>query len=457
MMKRLGYRGEFAAAVEAAASTGGQIMPPVMGAAAFLMAESVGVSYTEVAKAAVIPAILYFAGIWIIVELEARKYGLRGLSKDEMPVLKRILVERGYLIIPLGVIIGYLCAGYTPIYAALIGIAAAAGCGMVRRIHAAMVLKKFAGHEQDQSIAEHPEEEARSVGGAIKKTFFDIVKSLNSGARNVVGVAIACGMAGIIVGMITLTGLGLKMGNGLIEIAGGSQMLTLVLTMCASIVLGMGVPTTANYLITSTIMAPAVIAVMGWNPANAYMVLTAHMFTFYFGIVADITPPVALAAMAGSAIAKSKPMRTGFNAVKIAIAAFLIPYMFVYNPQMLMIDAHWYDILQIAVTAVIGMFGVGAAVEGYFSRHAHLLQRLLFLVGGLLLIKPGMLTDVIGIGIVVLAVLWQELENKRFGGRMKPSCDYYAGMTAGKRISAFFSDSFVMIGRLFTGKKSASL
>ncbi len=448
MMKRLGYRGEFAGAVEAAASTGGQIMPPVMGAAAFLMAESVGVSYTEVAKAAIIPALLYFAGIWIIVELEARKYGLRGLSKDEMPVFKRIVIERGYLIVPLGVIIGYLCAGFTPIYAALIGVAAAALCGMVRRIHVSMVLKKYAGRENEQTVSDHPEDEARSVQSAITKSLTDVVKSLENGARNVIGVAIACGMAGIIVGTITLTGLGLKMGNGLIDIAGGSQILTLMLTMVASIILGMGVPTTANYLITSTIMAPAVMKVMGCS------MLTAHMFTFYFGIVADITPPVALAAMAGSAIAKSKPMRTGFNAVKLAIAAFLIPYMFVYNPQMLMIDAHWYDILRITATALVGMMGIGAALEGYYTRHAHLFQRVMFLIGGLLLVEPGLITDIIGIGLVVVAGLWQELENRKLGGRMKPSNDFYKGMSFVEKLKSIFTESFVMIARVITGNKN---
>ena len=455
MMKNLGYRPEFAGAVEAAASTGGQIMPPVMGAAAFLMAESVGISYSEIAKAAIIPAILYFAGIWIIVELEARKYGLKGLPKEQMPVLKKIFLERGYLIIPLIVIIGFLAANFTPIFAALVGIAAAAFCGMIRRIHAFMVLRKYAGINE-KNVTENYADEGKTLKEALLKTVGDILKSLVTGAKSVIGVAIACGMAGIVVGMITLTGLGLKTGNGLVEIAGGRQLLTLLLTMIASIILGMGVPTTANYLITSTIMAPAVIAVMGWSNTDTYMVLTAHMFTFYFGIVADITPPVALAAMAGSAIAKSSPMRTGFNAVKLAIAAFLIPYMFVYNPEMLMIDAHWYNILRIAVTAIIGMFGIGAALEGYYSRHAHLLQRLLFLAGGLLLVDPGLLTDIIGIALVVLTAAWQELENKRFGGRMEPCANYYAGMSLGKRVVTVLTESFVMIGRLITGKSASA-
>lgn len=518
MMKRLGYRGEFAGAVEAAASTGGQIMPPVMGAAAFLMAESVGVSYSEVVKAAIIPAILYFAGIWIIVELEARKYGLSGLSKDQMPKLARIL-RGAYLIFPLFVIIGFLGLGYTPVYAALVGIVSATLCGLVRRGISYLMHKRdsakveiwaysitplggliallgvfgYAAPEAAASFGgitamlihyklflllggafmavigcvlfsirrsilrgepltgqdeEEEEEQVINWKEVAVKTGLDVVRSLENGARNVIGVAIACGVAGIIVGMITLTGLGLKMGNGLVAVAGGNQLLTLILTMLASIILGMGVPTTANYLITSTIMAPAVMGVMGCS------MLTAHMFTFYFGIVADITPPVALAAMAGAAIAKSRPMATGFNAVKLAIAAFLVPYMFVFNEHMLMIGAQWYDIVQIVITALIGMLGVGAALEGYFTRHAHLLQRIMFLAGGLLLIDPNIVTDIMGITLVAVAVVWQEIENRRFGNRMEPAHNYYEGMSAGKKIVTVLTESFVMIGKLFSGKKS---
>ncbi|MEA4897512.1 MAG: TRAP transporter permease [Eubacteriales bacterium] len=441
MMKKLGYRPEFAGAVEAAASTGGQIMPPVMGAAAFLMAESVGISYTEVAKAAIIPALLYFAGIWIIVDLEARKYGLKGLPKDQMPVFSKIFRDRGYLVIPLVVIIYFMTAGFTPVYSALVGTAAAAFCGMLRRIQVFAQAKKQAAADANAG---------QSLAGAFKQTGIDILNSLAGGGRGVIGVAIACGMAGIIVGTITLTGLGLKMGNGLIDIAGGSQILTLMLTMVASIILGMGVPTTANYLITSTIMAPAVMKVMGCH------MLTAHMFAFYFGIVADITPPVALAAMAGSAIAKSKPMRTGFNASKLAIAAFLVPYMFVYNEKMLMIGAEWWNILQMAVTALIGMMGVGVALEGYFTRRANWVQRLMFLAAGLMLIDPGLVTDLIGVGLFAVAALWQWLENKRLGGRLEPSFNYYDGMSAGKKLTAFLADPFVMIGRLIKGERGAA-
>lgn len=396
MMKSLGYRGEFAGAVEAAASTGGQIMPPVMGAAAFLMAESVGVGYADVVKAACIPAVLYFAGIWIIVELEARKYGLKGLPKDELPKFRKIFVERGYLIVPLLTIIYFLSSGYTPIYSALISIMVSALCGFARRLHASIALRRSGVQMYDQV-----DSDCKAV---VKSTARDIVSSLEAGARNVLSVAVACAVAGVIVGMITLTGLGQKMGNGLIDIAHGSKILTLMLTMLASIILGMGVPTTANYLITSTVMAPAVMKIMGCN------MLTAHMFTFYFGIVADITPPVALAAMAGAAIAKSKPMKTGLNAVKLAIAAFIIPYMFVFNQQMLMIDASVVDILRIAVTAIIGMIGLGVCLEGWGSKRANVVQRVIFGLGGILLIEASLVTDIAGLTLIAVGCVWQHFQ-----------------------------------------------
>jgi TRAP-type uncharacterized transport system fused permease subunit len=256
-------------------------------------------------------------------------------------------------------------------------------------------------------------------------------------------------MAGIIVGMITLTGLGLTLGSSLTALAGGSKYLTLVFTMLASIILGMGVPTTANYLITSTIMAGTVMKVVGCD------ILAAHLFVFYFGIIADITPPVAVAAMAGSAIAKSDPFKTGLNAVKLAIAAFIVPYIFVFNNKMLFIDAQWYDILQIGITSVFGMLGIAAALEGYFTRHAHLLQRLLFLAGGLLLIEPSLVTDILGVVIIIIPILWQDLENRKFGGRMEPSHDTYAGMSFGKKLCTVLAESFVMIGKLFSKKNDS--
>ncbi|MBQ7304869.1 MAG: TRAP transporter permease, partial [Clostridia bacterium] len=336
MMKKLGYRKEFAAAVEATASTGGQIMPPVMGAAAFLMAESVGVSYTEVVKAALIPAILYFVGIYIIIEFEARKYGLVGMNKEDMPKFLPLVKKSGYLILPLLVILVFLSMGYTPIFAALVGIASCVLCDIIRHL-----IIGITGAVEARKARKEAASTGKIILDTATSTGIDIVASLDKGARNVLSVAVACGMAGIIVGMITLTGIGQTLGNSLTALAGGNQYLTLIFTMLASIVLGMGVPTTANYLITSTIMAGTVMKVVGCE------MLAAHMFVFYFGIIADITPPVALAAMAGSAIAKSDPFKTGLNAVKLAIAAFLVPYLFVFNNKMLFIGAQWYDIVQI--------------------------------------------------------------------------------------------------------------
>ena len=413
MMKRLGYRPEFAAAVEASASTGGQLMPPVMGAAAFLMAESVGLPYATVVKAAIIPAILYFAGIYIVTDLEAKKRGLKGMDRDKMPRLFRLLIERGHLLLPLLAIIYILSAGFTPSVAALIGIGVAILGGYARTL--ADILIAGIRHRPVRPVIK--ESQGLRPG--------QYLQALEAGARSVIGVALACGVAGIIAGMITLTGIGLKMGSGLTALAGGSLILLLMFTMVSSIILGMGVPTTANYLITSTIMAPVVARALmtslpgvygGLAAINpAYAILPAHLFTFYFGIIADITPPVALAAMAGSAIAKSNPLRTGIEATRLAIAAFLVPYIFIFSPQMLMLDAHWYEILLIVITALIGMFGIGMAVEKFWNSKLNVIQQLLALSGGLLLIIPGLVTDGVGLALIAAVVLWQRVQNPKKG------------------------------------------
>jgi len=376
MMKRLGYRPEFAAAVEAAASTGGQIMPPIMGAAAFLMAEALGIPYLDVAKAAIIPALLYFSGIWIVVHFEAKKIGLRGMSKDELPKMKDVMKEKGHLLVPLIAIIYFLVEGSTPVKAAFYGIIFSV---------VASTLKKN-----------------------TRLTVYKFVEALQIGAKNVLGVAVACGVAGIIVGIVTLTGLGLKMASGLLLLSGGIKYLTLIFAMLASLVLGMGVPTTANYLITSTIMAPAVIQL--GIPA-----LAAHMFVFYFGIIADITPPVALAAYAGAAIAGSDPMKTGLIAVKLAIAAFIIPYIFVNTPAMLLIDSSISQIITITVTSLIGMVGVGASLENYYLTHMKVPERIAMMAGGLMLIDPGFYTDVAGLTLIALVTFVQLARKRREG------------------------------------------
>lgn len=357
LMKSLGYKPEFAAAVEAAASTGGQIMPPIMGAAAFLMAEFIGIPYLDVAKAAVIPALLYFTGIWIMVHLEAKKVGMRGIPRDQLPKVTAVLLDRGYLILPLLGMIYFLVEGSTPIKAALAGLVLAVIAGLVKK-------------------------ETR-MGPK------DFLEALENGARGALGVAIACACAGMIVGTITLTGLGLKMANGLVGLAGGYLIPTLILTMIASLILGMGAPTTANYIITSTIAAPAIVML-------GVPMLAAHMFTFYFGIIADITPPVALAAFAGSAIAKSDPLKTAIQASKLAIAAFIIPYIFVLNPAMLMINTTPFEIVMIIITSIMGMVGIGAAMEAWFLTHAAWWERILLLISGLMLVYPGTLTDIMG-------------------------------------------------------------
>ncbi|MDD3571497.1 MAG: TRAP transporter permease [Eubacteriales bacterium] len=411
MMKRLGYRPEFAAAVEAAASTGGQIMPPVMGAAAFLMAESVGVPYSVVVKAAIIPALLYFAGIYIVTDLEAKKQGLRGMDKDKMPRLLLVLKERGHLILPLVAIIYVLGAGFTPSVAALVGIGIALFGGYMKTF-VQLIAARAKGRPAAPVIRESKGLRPR-----------DYLQALEAGARSILGVALACGVAGIIAGMITLTGIGLKMGSGLTALAGGSLILLLIFTMFSSILLGMGVPTTANYLITSTIMAPVVARALAIFLPDVYgalqaispqlAILPAHLFTFYFGIIADITPPVALAAMAGAAIAKSNPLRTGVEASRLAIAAFLVPYIFVYSPQMLMLNAQWHEILLITVTALIGMFGIGMAVEKFWERKLNIVQQLMALGGGLLLIIPGLVTDAAGFALIAGVIIWQKIQIKR--------------------------------------------
>ena len=373
MMKRLGYKGEFAGAVEASASTGGQLMPPIMGAAAFLMAESLGMPYITIVKAAIIPAVLYFTGIFITVHLEAKKMNLKGLPKDQLPKFMPLFLGRGYMLLPLLVIIYFLCTGKTAVFAALMGIVSCLIIG-------------FAVSLVDLAKGRRPTFNVK-----------DMVDVMCAASRNIISVAIACGMAGIIIGIVTLTGLGLKMGAGLVTLAHGQLFLTLIFTMVASIILGMGAPTTANYLITSTITAGAIIQLN-------VLPLAAHMFAFYFGIIADVTPPVALAALAGAAIAKAKPMRTAVNATKLAIGAFIIPYMFVFNSQMLMIDANALQLIYILITALIGMFGISVALEGYgFGFTSNIIERILFAAGGLLCVIPEGMTDVIG--LCMLAVL----------------------------------------------------
>ena len=373
MMKKLGYHKDFAGAVEAAASTGGQLMPPVMGAAAFLMAEFVGVPYIDVVKAAVVPALLYFAGVWLGVHFEAKRKDLKGIPRSQLPKIGRLLRERGHLALPLVIIVYLLVSGYTPMRAALVAIVLAIVCSALRK--------------------------------STRMKPIEIVRGLENGARNVLGVLVACAAAGIIIGVVTKTGVGLKLASGLLDLSGGLLLPTMFFTMITAIVLGMGVPTTANYVITSTIAAPALVQ-MG------VPVLAAHMFVFYFGIIADVTPPVALAAYAGSGISGGNPLKTGINASKLAIAAFIIPYMFVLSPVILMIEGSALDLLLSTITALIGMVALSSSLIGFLADHCRLPERLLLAVGGLLMIKPGLLTDAVGI-ILFGLVLFLQLRRRR--------------------------------------------
>ncbi len=373
MMKKLGYSADFSGAVEAAASTGGQLMPPVMGAAAFLMAEFVGVPYITVVKAAVIPALLYYTGVWLGVHYQAKKRGLKGTPRELLPKFKVLFLEKGHLAIPLVVIIYLLVTGYTPTRAALVAIGLTLVCACLRK--------------------------------STRINFKDVVDGLIAGSKNVLGVLIACATAGIIIGVVTKTGVGLKMASALLELAGGQLIPAMFFTMLTSLVLGMGVPTTANYVITSTIAAPALVQMH-------VPVLAAHMFAFYFGIVADVTPPVALAAYAGAGISGGNPMKTGVIAAKLAIAAFIVPYIFVLSPEILMIGGTAWSITVATITALIGMWGISVAMIGYVVRDATIIQRILFFCGGLMLIKPGITTDVIGVTILALTYGWQIMQNK---------------------------------------------
>lgn len=368
MMKKLGYRPAFAGAVEAAASTGGQLMPPVMGAAAFLMAEFVGVPYFDVVKAAVIPALLYYIGVWLGVHYEAKKYGLKGTPCEELPKFGPLFMEKGHLAIPLAVIVYLLVSGYTPMRAALAAIALSIICACLRK----------------------------STRIGLK----EIVNGLIDGSKGVLGVLIACATAGIIIGVVTKTGVGLKVATALLDLSGGQLLPAMFFTMITSLILGMGVPTTANYVITSTIAAPALVQM-------DVPVLAAHMFAFYFGIVADVTPPVALAAYAGAGIAGANPMRCGVIAAKLAIAAFIVPYIFVLAPELLMINATTLTIAYSALTAIIGMWGVSMAMIGFCQNALNSLQRVLFMAGGICMIIPGHITDIIGVVCLIAAFMWQ--------------------------------------------------
>ena len=375
MMKKTGYHPDFAGAVEAAASTGGQIMPPIMGAAAFLMAEYMDLPYATVAVKAILPAVLYFTGIFISVHLEDKKLGLKGLSKDEMPKWS-FLLRKIYLLAPLVLLVWLVSSGAkTMQFSAAVSILAAIIVGFLNK---------------DERLT-------------LKKIF----EALEAGAKGAITVGVACAIAGMIAGCITVTGLASILINAIVQLAGSATFIGLILTMVCCIVLGMGVPTTANYCIMASTCAPILIK-MG------FPLVAAHFFVFYFGIVADITPPVALAAYAGSAIAKGNPMKTGINATKLAIAAFIVPYIFAYSPAMLFVNVtSVWAVIQIVLSALLGIFGVAAGLEGFMLRKMNLLFRLICIGGGLGLMIPGALSDLVGLVLIGGVFAIQYVQNKK--------------------------------------------
>ena len=379
MMKETGYKPEFAGAVEAAASTGGQIMPPIMGAAAFLMAEYMNVTYAEVALRAILPAVLYFTGIFVAVHLEAKKLGLKGIPRNELPKFSKLL-SKIYLLLPLVVLVWLVTTGTrTMAYSATIAILVAIVVSIIDR---------------DDPI-----------------TFGRILEALEAGGKGTITVAVACSMAGVISGCITATGLASKMISAVVSISSSvtvidPTMVALFLTMICCIILGMGVPTTANYCIMASTCAPILITI-------GVPKIAAHFFVFYFGIVADITPPVALAAYAGAAIAKGNPMKTGVNATKLAIGAFIVPYIFCMNPAMLLIDVSALSIIQIVITSFLGIFGVAAAINGHLLRRMHPITRIAAAAGGLLMMDPTLITDIIGLVLLGGVFAWQYFSRKK--------------------------------------------
>ena len=390
LMKEVGYKPYFAGAVEATASTGGQIMPPVMGAAAFIMAEFTGIPYIKIIASAAIPAVLYYVAVGTMVHLEAKKLGLKGIPKEKLPKIGNVMKDRGYLLIPLGTIVFFLVKGYTPLFSAfwsiVVSVVIAIGASIVKKNHSFSI-----------------------------KIF---ISALDAGARNAIGVAAACAAAGIIVGVVTLTGLGLSVANLIVTLAGGKMFLTLLFTMFASIILGMGLPTTAKYIVLATMAVPALLTL------NVNL-MAAHLFILYFGVVADVTPPVALAAYAGAGIAGANAMKTGFQAIKLAIAGFVVPYIFAYNPALLLIKkgtqivngvivyAEVSEIIMVIITALLGVICLASFVENYLVIKSKVWERLPLGAAAIALLFPSFATDVIGLVVLVTVFVLQKARQKK--------------------------------------------
>jgi TRAP transporter 4TM/12TM fusion protein len=386
LMKRSGFRPAFAAAVESVASTGGQIMPPIMGAAAFVMAEFLAVSYFQVTVWALIPAILYYVAVFFAVHFEAKRVGLLGLPRSEIPRLGKVMRERGHLFIPLVVILGGLIAGYSAPYCALAGTLSCIPVAMLRKSTRA------------------------GIG------WHTVWESLEEGAKNAIAIALACACAGIIIGVITLTGAAINFTAVVVGLAQEMLLLALILTMMAGIVLGMGMPTTPAYIVMVSLLVPALIKLGAPVPA-------AHMFAFYFAILSAITPPVALAVYAAAGLAKANLWESGWAAVRVGAAGFIVPFMFIYEPALLMINgwAEWHVSLQALVTATIGCICLAAGMFGFLLRETRAWERVFLLAAALLLIKPGLITDLIGLALLVSVLVNQKYLSPAKAGAAGPA------------------------------------
>lgn len=375
LMKKIGYKPYFAGAVEAAASTGGMIMPPIMGAAAFIMSSFLGVPYLKIMAAAVLPSLLYYAGIIIMVDIEAKKLGLKGLPANELPTLKKVILEQGILAIPIAVIIYTLIIGKTPLFAGFAGI--------ISTIIASYLSKK-----------------GTRIG--VKEA----LGALEDGARGAIVVGMACAACGFIVGVAAMTGVGSVIAHNIISISGGTIFFALIMVMVACIVLSMGLPSTALYIIVAVTAAPAL-------KKAGILPLAAHFFVFWFGALSNVTPPVALASYTAAAIAGDDPMKTGWTGLKLTLAGFIIPFIFAYSPILLMEN---FSLLRAGLafaTGMLGVFSLAIAAENYYAKQLNIIERILFFAGALLLIKPGLYTDIPGLIIVVLVFIYHKISARR--------------------------------------------
>ncbi|WP_145523931.1 TRAP transporter permease [Virgibacillus sp. SK37] len=381
LMKNIGLRPRFAAAVEASASTGGMIMPPIMGAAAFIMAGFLGVSYNVIIIAAIIPALLYYAGLIIAIDIEAKKQGLKGMSKDSIPQVWAVLKEGGILLVPLVIVIGTLLSGRTPIAAGFAGIIAC-------------IIASWLTKDKGNRIS-------------IKKA----ANALIDGAKGSIQVAIACTSVGIIIAVVTMTGLGATLSYNIIDLSGGVLAIILVLVMITCIILSMGLPSTALYIVVAVTAAPALVDA-GVNP------IAAHFFVFWFGALSNITPPVALASYTAAGLSGADPMKTSWTALKLCLPGFIIPFMIAYNPIMVMQTetgevASALSGIMVFITALLGVYALSIAVFNFFHSKLNIIERIGFFAAALLLINPGLLTDLIGLAIGIVFLTLHIIHSKR--------------------------------------------